>query len=164
MWGDLPQLSCRSALFRVDLRYIAAARGVFLFPSVSLSQSRAMVSQLDLMKRHAVYAIAIVLIITMSKYTWLLAVTLTGVLLGIRWHHSTPVPFMLLTSFATPIATGFCVKLSAHTWWYASPIDFIGVPPWLFPLHGLLAHWVLDAYFMVTLRDLRKSALPGADH
>ena len=122
-----------------------------------------MVVYRDIGKRHGVYASAVLAVILISQYTWTLAAVLTGLLLGIRWHHSTPVPFMLLTSFATPIMTGFCVKLSAHTWWYAAPIDLIGVPPWLFPMHGLLAHWVLDAHFLVTLRDLRKSALPGGD-
>jgi hypothetical protein len=122
-----------------------------------------MVVYRDLVKRHGAYGTALLAVIVMSQYTWALTGLLTGMLLGVRWHHSTPVPFMILTTFATPIATGLCVKLSAHTWWYASPIEFIGVPPWLFPMHGLLAHWVLDAYFMVTLRDLRKSALPGGD-
>jgi hypothetical protein len=36
----------------------------------------------------------------------------------------------------------------------------LGVPPWLFPMHGLFAHWVLDAYFMVTLSEVRKITLP----
>jgi len=122
-----------------------------------------MVVYRDIVNRHIVYSAAVFAVITISQYTWMLAGLLTGLLLGIRWHHGTPVPFMVLTAFATPIVTGLCVKLSAHTWWYAAPIDWLGVPPWLFPMHGLLAHWVLDAYFMITLRDLRKSALPGGD-
>lgn len=123
-----------------------------------------MVAHSAIAKRHGLYGSAVVSVIAISQYTWALTGVLTGLLLAARWHHSTPVPFMLLTSLATPVVTGFCVKLSAHTWWYAAPIDLIGVPPWLFPMHGLLAHWVLDAYFLVTLRDLRKAALPGADH
>lgn len=122
-----------------------------------------MVVYRDVVNRHGLYGASLLAVITSSKYTWILAILLTGILLAVRWHHSTPVPFMIVTSFAMPLVTGLCVKLSAHTWWYADPIDFIGVPPWLFPMHGLLSHWVLDAYFMVTLRDLRKSALPGGD-
>ena len=123
-----------------------------------------MVVYRDVVKRHGVYCGAVLAVITLSQYTWTLTSLMTGMLLAVRWHHSTPMPFMLLTTVSTPLVTGLCVKLSAHTWWYAAPIDLLGVPPWLFPMHGLLAHWVLDAYFMVTLRDLRKSALPGADH
>lgn len=122
-----------------------------------------MVVYRDVIKRHAIYLTSIVSVIAISQYTWALTGVLTGTLLAVRWNHSTPLPFMFLTTFATPIVTGFCVKLSAHTWWYAAPIDWLGVPPWLFPMHGILAHWVLDAYYLVTLRDLRKSALPGAD-
>ena len=91
-----------------------------------------MVVYRDVGKRHGVYAAAVLAVILISQYTWALATVLTSMLLGIRWHHSTPVPFMVLTTFATPIVTGFCVKLSAHTWWYAAPIPIIGVPPWLF--------------------------------
>ena len=53
-----------------------------------------------------------------------------------------------------------CVKLSHHTWWYAHGMDLLGFPSWLMPMHGLLAHWVLDAYWLVTLTDVRKATLP----
>ena len=53
-----------------------------------------------------------------------------------------------------------CVKLSVHTWWYAHGMPLLGVPVWLAPVHGLFAHWALDAYWMVTLRDARKATLP----
>lgn len=119
-----------------------------------------MVTYRDVAKRHGVYASAFVCVIAASKYTWTLFLLLCALLVGIRWHQNTPLAFVALTFFATPITTGFCVKLSSHTWWYANPIDFLGVPPWLFPLHGLLAHWVLDAYFLVTLSEVRKITLP----
>lgn len=44
--------------------------------------------------------------------------------------------------------------------WYAHGLSWVGVPLWLPPLHGLFAHWVLDAYWLVTLRDARKATLP----
>ena len=123
-----------------------------------------MVTRNDLLKRHAVYAATVSLVITIAKYTWALTSILLGMLLGVRWLHSTPIYFTLGVCFTLPAVTSLCVNMSAHTWWYAFPLDGLAVPPWLFPLHGILAHWVLDAHYMVTLRDLRKSALPGASH
>ena len=119
-----------------------------------------MVTYRDVAKRHAVYLSAFVFVIAASKHTWALFLVLCSLFAGIKWHQNTPNGFAAMTFFTTPIVTGFCVKLSSHTWWYANPIDFLGVPPWLFPLHGLLAHWVLDAYFLVTLSEVRKITLP----
>lgn len=119
-----------------------------------------MVTYRDVAKRHGLYSSAFLLILLFSKYKWTLALLLSSLLAAAWHHHGTPVLFVALTSVATPLVTGMLVKHSEHTWWYANPIDFLGVPPWLFPLHGLLAHWVLDAYFMVTLSEVRKITLP----
>jgi len=119
-----------------------------------------MVTYRDVAKRHAVYVTSTLAVILLSQYTWTLASVLTCLLAGIKWHQNTPIGFAVLTFFATPIASSLCVKLSSHTWWYAHQIDLISIPPWLFPLHGLLAHWVLDAYFLVTLSEVRKITLP----
>lgn len=119
-----------------------------------------MVTFREVGKRHCVYFLAFVLVIAASKHTWTLFLLLSTLLAGIRWHHGTPAAFVGLVCIATPVATGFVVKLSNHTWWYADPIESLGVPPWLFPLHGLMAHWVLDAYFVVTLSEVRKITLP----
>ena len=119
-----------------------------------------MVTYRDVGKRHCAYFTSLLLVIAVSKHTWTLFLLLCVILGVVKWHHNTPIAFVATTFFATPILTGFCVKLSAHTWWYANPIDLLGVPPWLFPMHGLFAHWVLDAYFMVTLSEVRKITLP----
>lgn len=119
-----------------------------------------MVTYRDVAKRHVLYGTAFALVLTISKFAWTLAGLLSVLLAATAWHHSTPLRFVALTSLATPVVTGMLVKGSEHTWWYATPIDFLGVPPWLFPMHGMLAHWVLDAYFMVTLSEVRKITLP----
>lgn len=143
-----------TALYAGDVQQVVSEKSVIAL----------MVGHRDIAKRHGVYTVALLSVILFSKYTYFLASVLTGMLLAIRWHHSTTYPFLMLVSFATPLSTGLCVKLSAHTWWYAAPIELLGIPPWLFPMHGLFAHWVLDAYFLATLHDLRKSVLPGADN
>jgi len=125
-------------------------------------QKGGMVTYESIAKRHMLYLSVLVSLVLISQYTWILTSYLTIVLAGVNWHQSTPKSFLILTTFTTAIATGVCAKLSSHTWWYAAPIDVIGVPPWMFPVHGILAHWVLDAYYIATLQDLRKSALPGA--
>lgn len=119
-----------------------------------------MVTYRDVAKRHGAYFTALLLVIAVSKHTWTLFLLLCAILCCVKWHQNTPIGFAILTFFATPLTAGFCVKLSSHTWWYANPIDIIGVPPWLFPMHGILAHWVLDAYFIVTLSEVRKITLP----
>lgn len=119
-----------------------------------------MVTYREVAKRHMAYASALLGVIAVSKYAWFLCMFLLALLAGLWQHHGTPVAFVGLTLVATPLMTGLCVNLSAHTWWYAQPMDLLGVPPWLFPLHGILAHWVLDAYFLVTLQEVRKITLP----
>jgi|TARA_B110000977_G_C10783256_1_gene379479 hypothetical protein len=119
-----------------------------------------MVTYREIGKRHAAYFSALVLVISVSNYTWLLFSLLCALLAAVKWHHGSPLAFVALTFFSTPLLTGFVVKLSSHTWWYAHPVEMIGVPPWLFPLHSLLAHWVLDAYFLATLQEVRKITLP----
>lgn len=119
-----------------------------------------MVTYRDVSKRHGGYLLSFILVVTISSRPWILAMLLTLVLGAVRWHQNTPIGFAALTFFATPLFAGLCVNLSSYTWWYAKPLDYVGVPPWLFPLHGLLAHWILDAYFMVTLSEVRKITLP----
>lgn len=119
-----------------------------------------MVTYRDVAKRHVLYGFAFLLLVTISKYTWTLALALSILFGAVKYHHGTPHGFAAMTFISTPVMTGLCVNMSSNTWWYAHPIDFLGVPPWLFPLHGLLAHWVLDAYFLVTLSEVRKITLP----
>lgn len=44
--------------------------------------------------------------------------------------------------------------------WYAHGMDLLGIPLWLCPMHGLFAHWALDAYWLTTLTEVRKATLP----
>lgn len=120
-----------------------------------------MVGYTDVLHRHVGYVGTMMGVICLSKFTWTLTLLLSIIAFALRWHRATPYAFLLLSSFFTSISAGLCVRLSVHTWWYASPIDVLGVPPWLFPLNGIFAHWVVDAYWLITLQDLRKSALPG---
>ena len=99
-------------------------------------------------------------IITTAQYTVLLTCILIVALASVCHHMKTPLLFTALTATCTPLSTSFCVKLSHHTWWYAHGMDLLGFPPWLVPMHALLAHWVLDAYWLVTLTDVRKATLP----
>lgn len=99
-------------------------------------------------------------VILLAKFTVFLTVLLGALLAGVRWHMQSPLGFALATSVCTPIAAALCVKLSHDTWWYAHGMATCGVPLWLFPMHGLFAHWVLDAYWLVTLKDVRKTTLP----
>ena len=106
------------------------------------------------------YVVATLEVILFAEYTWFLAALLLADLALVRWHMGTPHAFAVLAVCCTPLATACCVKLSHHTWWYAHGLDLLGFPPWLCPMHGLFAHWVLDAYFLATLTDVRKSTLP----
>lgn len=119
-----------------------------------------MVTYAEVGKRHAAYASAVVVTILFAEHTLFLTALLCGVLAGVKWHMGTPSPFLVAIGTCGPLAAALCVKLSHHSWWYAHGMDWIGVPLWLPPLHAIFAHWILDAYWLVTLRDARKSTLP----
>lgn len=119
-----------------------------------------MVTYADVAQRHALYVAAVFSTVVTAQYTVFLTCILTVELVCICYHMRTPPFFTILASTCTPLATSVCVKLSHHTWWYAHGMDLLGFPPWLMPMHGLLAHWVLDAYWFVTLTDVRKATLP----
>ena len=109
-----------------------------------------------------VYGAALLAVIVLAEYTLVLTASLLVGLLFVRWHMRTAYSFAAVTSVCTPLAASLCVKLSHHTWWYAHGMSVLGIPLWLCPMHGLFAHWALDAFWIVTLKDVRKSALPGS--
>ena len=119
-----------------------------------------MVTYEDVGRRHAGYAAALFAVVALARTTVCLAVVLVALLAGVRWHMNTPLAFSLLVGAGGPLAAALCVQLSHDTWWHAHGLSWVGVPLWLCPLHGLFAHWVIDAYWLVTLRDARKAALP----
>ena len=121
-----------------------------------------MVTYADVGKRHIIYATALLEVIVFAEVTLFLTVLLLVDLGIVRWHMHTPYGFAAAAMICTPLATSLCVTLSHHTWWYAHGMSFIAIPLWLCPMHGLFAHWALDAYWLVTLRDVRKSTLPGS--
>ena len=121
-----------------------------------------MVTYADVGKRHCIYATALLEVLMFAEFTVFLTALLLVNVGIVRWHMHTPYGFAVVTSLITPIAASLCVTLSHHTWWYAHGMPFVSVPLWLFPMHGLFAHWALDAYWLVTLRDVRKSTLPGS--
>jgi hypothetical protein len=121
-----------------------------------------MVTYGDVGRRHAVYAVALFEVILLSKYTVLLTALLLVDLAIVRRHMNTPYAFTGITMLCTPVAASLCVTLSHHTWWYAHGMPLLAIPSWTCPMHGLFAHWALDAYWLVTLRDVRKSTLPGS--
>jgi hypothetical protein len=119
-----------------------------------------MVAYSDVVRRHAGYATALFAVVTLAQFTLCLTVVLSTVLAGVRWDMKTPIAFSLLVGASGPLAAALCVQLSHDTWWYAHGLSVVGVPLWLCPLHGLFAHWVIDAYFLVSLSDVRKTTLP----
>ena len=121
-----------------------------------------MVTYSDVGKRHAVYLAALLEVILFAEYTLLLSALLLLNAGIVRWHMNTPYAFTGVAMLCTPVAASLCVTLSHHTWWYAHGMPVISIPLWLCPMHGLFAHWALDAYWLVTLRDVRKSTLPGS--
>jgi hypothetical protein len=123
--------------------------------------ARVMVTYADVGKRHIIYATAMLEVLSFAEYTLFLAFLLAIDAGIVCWHMNTPVTFAAVAAVCTPLATSICVTLSHHTWWYAHGMSVVGIPLWLCPLHCLFAHWALDAYWLVTLRDVRKSTLPG---
>ena len=119
-----------------------------------------MVTYADVAKRHCIYATALLEVLVFAKFTLFLSLLLLADVLIVRWHMKTPYTFTAVTMTCTPVAAALCVSLSHDTWWYAHGMDYIGIPLWLCPMHGLFAHWVLDAYWLVTLNDVRKATLP----
>ena len=119
-----------------------------------------MVTYADVGKRHCIYATALLEVLMFAQSTVFLTALLLIDVGIVRWHMNTPYAFAGLTMFCTPIAASLCVTLSHHTWWYAHGLPYISIPLWLLPMHGLFAHWVLDAYWLVTLHDVRKATLP----
>lgn len=121
-----------------------------------------MVTYADVGKRHCIYATALLEVLVFAEFTFFLTALLLIDVGIVRWHMNTPYGFAAVTSLCTPVAASLCVTLSHHTWWYAHGMPIISIPLWLLPMHGLFAHWALDAYWLVTLRDVRKSTLPGS--
>ena len=119
-----------------------------------------MVTYAEVSRRHAAYTFAVIATIVLAKYTWILTAVLCALLASVKWHMHMPVHFTVIVSIGGALATALCVQLSHETLWFAHGIEHIGVPPWLPPAHALAAHWVMDMFWIVTLRDARKAALP----
>lgn len=119
-----------------------------------------MVTYRDVSKRHGFYASALIAVVVLAEHTTVLAVILAGLLAMVSVHMRAPKWFALFVSLLGPCAASVCVNGSHHTWWYAHGMPWLGVPLWLFPMHGLFGHWILDAYWVVSLTDVRKSTLP----
>jgi len=119
-----------------------------------------MVTYFDVGVRHGIYALSLVEIILLAQFTVVLSVLLTVNVGVVCWHMDSPLKFMGIVVVGGPIGAALCVTLSHHTWWYAHGLSVVAVPMWLFPLHGLFGHWILDAYWLATLREVRKATLP----
>jgi len=119
-----------------------------------------MVTYQKVAKRHAVYATGVLAVTMLAEFTWALTVVLFTLLALVRWHMNTPITFTMLSCLCGPLSTTLSVNLSAHTLWFAHGMHILAIPPWLLAVHGLFAHWALDAYWLVTLRDVRKTTLP----
>ena len=111
-------------------------------------------------KRHALYGIAVVAIVSLAEFTWTLAALLLVVLGVVKQHMGTPSTFALLACVCGPACAALCARLSVHTLWFAHGVPWLVVPAWLPPAYGLLAHWAIDLYFLTTVRDLRRQTLP----
>lgn len=119
-----------------------------------------MVTYSDVTKRFAAYFGTVACIVIFSEFTRFLTLILTLILAAVNWHMKSPRMFAVFVSLMGPMAASLCVTLSHHTWWYAHGVPLLGVPLWLFPAHGVFAHWVLDSYWLVTLGEVRKATLP----
>ena len=119
-----------------------------------------MVTYADVGRRFLIYAIGLLEVILFAEYTLVLTLLLLANIAVVRWHMKTPYTFSAVAMAATPFAAALCVKLNHHTWWYAHGMGYASIPPWLCPMHGLVAHWALDLYWLVSLRDVRKATLP----
>ena len=141
-----------------------------------------MVTYGDVGRRHVIYGVALLQVILFAEYTLFLTALLLVDMGLVCWHMNTPYAFTGIAMSCTPVAASLCVTLSHHTWWYepfpqtlhncpvpipsvhvpryAHGMNIIGIPLWLCPVHGLFVHWALDVYWLVTLTDARKAALP----
>lgn len=128
---------------------------------VFLQQKNAhMVTYRDVGKRHAVYGAGVIAVATLAQFSGMLTVVLFAALGAVRWHMGTPLLFCIAACACGPACAALCVNLSVHTFWFAHGMPWLSVPTWLPAVHGLFAHWALDLYFLVTLRDVRKTTLP----
>lgn len=119
-----------------------------------------MVTFRDVAKRHASYAAGLASTILLAPWPLALTLALGALTAAVRWHQQTPVAFLIATSVSATLMTAMVVSFSAKTWWYADGLPYLNIPLWLLPLHGLAAQWVLDVYYLTTLRDVRRSTLP----
>jgi len=119
-----------------------------------------MVTYKEVGKRHAFYFSTLVTIGAFADNTMLTTIILAVILAGVTWHMDAPKLFGVVIALLGPVAASICVNVSHHTWWYAHGMPFLGVPLWLLPLHGIFAHWVVDMYWVVTLKEVRKATLP----
>ena len=119
-----------------------------------------MVTYYEVGKRHAVYASVLVVLALCAEHTLMTTGVLLAMLVAVNWHMGSSRAFAAAVSLLGPVGASVCVNASHHTWWYAHGIPIISVPLWLFPLHGIFAHWILDMYWVVTLKEVRKATLP----
>ena len=119
-----------------------------------------MVTYSEVTQRHSLYGAGVIAVVMLAEYTLALTLLLGGLLAAVRWHMQTPIGFSALTCLGGPVGASLCVTLSHNTWWYAHGLPLVGVPPWLPFVHGVFAHWILDAYWLVTLTEVRKTTLP----
>ena len=141
--------------------WMAVDGGGWRIGSCFSSKKSRMVRYVDVGRRHVLYACGFVAVLFSSCNPRFLLGLLFAIVCGVVVDTKTPVAFSVVTAVVPTVATVGCVAGSVDTWWYAHTMSrVVAVPPWLPMLHVLFAHWALDAYWLVTLRTVRKETLP----
>ena len=105
-----------------------------------------MVGLTEITHRHALYAIAVLCIMTFSTNWSACFLLLCITSYAIHLHSGTSLAFMASAALVFAIVEVAMIKLGVRTARYDYAVPELGIPLWLLPWWAVRAHWVLDVY------------------
>ena len=94
------------------------------------------------MKILVICGLSLVLVILLSKYTYILLSALILLLIILHLIYPQPILFYIVCGIGGPIAESLAIKYGVKTWKYDEPTAPLNIPLWLIPL------WVIAGVFI----------------
>lgn len=89
------------------------------------------------MKILVLSGISLLLVILLSKYTYILFSALVLLLIILHLIYPQPILFYIVCGIGGPIAESLAIKYGVRTWKYDQPTKPLNIPLWLIPLWAI---------------------------
>ena len=92
--------------------------------------------------------LSLVLVILLSKYTYILLTALILLLIILHLIYPQPILFYIVCGIGGPIAESLAIKYGVRTWKYDEPTTPLNIPLWLIPL------WAIAGVFISRIAEI----------